>query len=82
MKVLGLLLGWAIKMGLEHIEHLEYREAGNILTVTFRGGTVWDYHPVNPEIYAEIIRADSLHRAVNRLIRDGKTVGIKRNVGH
>ena len=69
-------------MGLEHIECLEYHEAGNILTVTFKGGTVWNYHPVNPEAYAEIIRADSLHRAVNRLIRDGKTVGIKRNVGH
>ena len=63
-------------MSTEHINHFEYNETENLLTITFNGGTVNDFHPVNPETYAELIRADILARAIHKLIRNGKTVGV------
>jgi len=67
-------------MSLQHIKCFNYRDVDNILTVTFKGGTVSEFHPVNPETYIEILRAESLARVIHKTIRDGKTVGVSR--GH
>ena len=63
---------------MENVEHFDYYEAENLLQLTFKGGTVNTFHPVNPEIFAELIRANILIRAIHKLIRNGKTVGINK----
>ena len=65
-------------MSQEHIEAFNYTEKGNVLRITFKGGTINDYHPVNPETFAEVIRANVLTQAIHKLIRSGTVVGINR----
>jgi len=72
------MLGWEIKMSNTHVKNFNYRDIDNILTVTFKGGSICEFHPVNPETYAELIRADCLARAIHKTIRSGKVVGINR----
>jgi hypothetical protein len=69
-------------MSESHIKSTAYDEAENLLTVTFGGGHVTLYHPVNPENYVEVIKADCLDRAINKLIRTPSIVGIAQKRGH
>ena len=69
-------------MSLSHIQDVSYNEPENVLTVIFGGGHVTLYHPVNPENYTEVIRADCLDRAINKLIRTPSIVGIAQKRGH
>jgi len=63
---------------MENVERFDYNEAENALKLTFKGGTVTCFHPVNPETFAELIRADILTRAIHKLIRNGITVGVNK----
>lgn len=62
---------------LTNIEAISYKEDANILSVTYKGGSKWDYHPVNPETYAALIASESLVRNVHAVIRQGTVVGTK-----
>jgi len=64
-------------MSLTHIKQLNYNEASNVLRITFKGGSVYSFRPVNPETYTELIRADCLARAVHKAIRKGTVVGVR-----
>jgi len=65
-------------MSQTHIERFDYSEAENVLKLTFKGGTVTEFHPVNPETYAELIRANALIQVTHKLIRSGTVVGVNR----
>jgi len=78
MKVMVVQPGWETKMSQDHIEQFNYRDIDNILRLTFKGGSVCDFHPVNPETYAELIRADCLTKAIHKTIRSGVVVGVNR----
>jgi GH43 family beta-xylosidase len=69
-------------MGVENVEEVQYNEGSNTLTVTFKGGSVIDYHPVNSEIYASILAGDCLYRAIHKVTRSGQIVGLRRKEGN
>jgi len=66
-------------MNTANIKSFDYTEFGNILTITYQGGTVTSYHPVNPETYAEMIRLGCLNQIIlNNVVRSKNVVGINR----
>lgn len=62
---------------LTNIETIRYNEAVNVLSITYKGGSIWDYHPVNPETYAALIASESLVRSIHTALRQGTVVGTK-----
>uniref|UniRef100_A0A6M3IL32 Putative RNA binding domain protein n=1 Tax=viral metagenome TaxID=1070528 RepID=A0A6M3IL32_9ZZZZ len=63
---------------LTNIDSFLYKEATNVLSVTYHSGSIWDYHPVNPETYAALIASESLVRSIHSALRAGTVVGIKK----
>lgn len=71
-----------VVMNLNNVSSIKYNETDNILTVTYQGGSVIDYKPVNPENYTEIVKSKCLSDAVHRVIRHPLIVGINQQRGH
>lgn len=63
---------------MDNVKQVVYNQDNNIMTVTYSGGSIWDYHPINPETFTQVMAADSLARAVHQVLRAGNAVGIKR----
>lgn len=83
------LAGWEPDMfdnqkliDLKDVEAYNYVEKGNLLTVQYKGGTIVDYHPVNPESWADQCAKQSLIRAIQKFTRNPSIVGIRRNRGN
>ena len=69
-------MGTTQVIDLDNIQEFNYFEEDNKLVVTYQGGTVSTYHPVNPENFAEIIKSDCLIRAIRKVIRQPHIVGV------
>lgn len=69
-------------MGLNNVGDVSYNEKENILNVTYQGGSVVQYKPVNPENYTEIIQSRCLSAAVQKTIRHPHIVGLTQQRGH
>jgi len=63
---------------LTNIDSVLYNEAANVLAITYKGGSVWEYHPVNPETYAALIASECLVRSIHSALRSGTVVGLKK----
>ena len=61
---------------------MQYNEALNVLIVTYQGGTVCNYTPVNPENYAGIVKSNCLSSALHKTIRNHNIVGVTSPRGH
>ncbi len=69
-------------MNENHVASIKYNDKQNELTVTYQGGSTVTYHPVQAENYAELVKANCLDRAINKLIRVPHIVGITQLRGH
>lgn len=63
------------------LDWYQYYEKENILQVCYKGGSVINYHPVNPETFAEQMRQESLDRVIKNTIHSGKVVGVRQLQG-
>jgi len=64
-----------------NITGISYKESVNEMTVTFGGGSVIMYRPVDQDAYTDLIKSDCLTSAVHSLIRNGCLVGTRRADG-
>jgi hypothetical protein len=67
-------------MSTGNIKQLDYDKTTNAFKVTFKGGSTCEFCHVSLEAYEELLQMSYVERikAVHRLIRDGRTVGITR----
>ncbi|MFA5252348.1 MAG: KTSC domain-containing protein [Phycisphaerae bacterium] len=66
----------------DDVKTINYSESSNTLTVTYQGGTTCHYRPVNPENYAEIVKADCLSKVLHGVLRRSGIVGITSSRGN
>lgn len=69
-------------MSIDNVQEVFYLENSNTLKVVFKGGSVTDFHPINPETYTELIRSESLYRMLHKVIRKPNVVGVAQVRGH
>ena len=58
-------------MSSENVETLKYDDVCKTLTITYRGGSIWEYAPVSQEAFAKVVAV------VHELTRCNFTVGVK-----
>ncbi len=55
-----------------NVSAVGYDEENKTLTVEFRSGGIYQYAGVPPEMYADLLEADSVGRFVSQVVRAGR----------
>ena len=64
-------------MSITHIKKLAYDSTKQNLIIAFKGGTTYNYYPVDITTFKSLLYADHLTRAIHKLVRNGKLVGVR-----
>ena len=60
------------------IKHIQYNEIAQSFTVTFNGGSIYEYAPVTKEVYDDLLNTEFLSMAVQNIIRSENIVGVRK----
>ena len=55
-----------------NVESVGYNDEEKVLEVKFRSGGVYQYAGVQPEMYADLLKAESIGRFVSQVVRAGR----------
>ena len=55
-----------------NVESVGYNDEEKVLEVKFRSGGVYQYAGVQPEMYADLLNAESIGRFVSQVVRAGR----------
>ena len=55
-----------------NVDSVGYNAEEKILEVAFRNGGVYQYAGVQPEMYADLLKAESIGRFVSQVVRAGR----------
>ena len=55
-----------------NVRAVGYDEENKTLTVEFRSGGIYQYQGVQPEMYADLLAAESVGRFVSQVLRAGR----------
>jgi hypothetical protein len=55
-----------------NVEAVGYNAEEKILEVAFRNGGIYQYAGVQPEMYADLLEAESIGRFVSQVVRSGR----------
>ena len=59
-----------------NVESVGYNAEENILEIKFRNGGIYQYAGVQPEMYANLLEAESVGRFISHVVRGGRK-GVK-----
>ena len=55
-----------------NVESVGYDKEEKVLEVKFKSGGVYQYAGVQPEMYADLLKAESVGRFVSQVVRSGR----------
>jgi hypothetical protein len=61
-----------VRLGLIYVKAVGYDAETKVLEVEFKSGGIYQYAGVQPEMYADLLAAESVGRFVSQVVRAGR----------